>query len=244
MSAEIAETKNNFWLTIAESNLASMLDEMGYNQDWLISFQKKRLIRAFFVLSLGTVIGALFSVWLMLLGPVLAVFVWMIEYQKILTFYKKNQFEKELQFNKFTRMLIPLLLEKNAKLYVALNKMLKRMEDGQVKQALERLLIGLNDQPNSEEPFQKFAKEASGTDRALLFMTTLFDYQQSSHDTTIISELGQIASKELFEGVRDIVEFKLRKFSMFPTKLTMASFIPVIGYAAAMLFDTISKISI
>ncbi|MCY8151330.1 hypothetical protein [Bacillus paralicheniformis] len=244
MSIENASSKKSFWLRIAEANLLPMLDEMGYNEQWLLKWQKKRFMKAMIMLVLGTLIGSIINTWIMLMGPLLALFVWMIEYRRVTMFYKKFQFDKQLQFNKFTRMLIPLLLEKSATLYSALNKMLKRMDEGHVKSALERLLIGLNDQPNSEEPFRKFAKDASGTDQAMLFMTTLYDYQQSSFDTSIINELGQMSSQQLFEGVRDIVEFKLRKFYMFPTKLTMASFLPIAGYAAAMIIDTISKLSL
>lgn len=40
MSEEVVEVKNNFWLKIAESNLPAMLNEMGYNQEWFIKFQK------------------------------------------------------------------------------------------------------------------------------------------------------------------------------------------------------------
>lgn len=243
MTTEVSERKN-FWLKIAESNLATILDNMGYNQEWLIRFQKKRLLRAIIAFALGTVVGALISTWIMLIGPVLAVFVWSLEYRRILAAYKKYQYQNELQFNKFSRMLIPFLRETNANLYSALNKMLKRMDESHVKDALKRLLIGMNDQPNSEEPFRTFANEASGTDRAMLFMMTLFDYQQSSYDTSIINELGQMASKQLFDGVREIADYKLRKFSMFPTKITMASFIPIIGYAVANLMDAISKINL
>ncbi|MEK4692416.1 hypothetical protein [Bacillus sp. FSL W8-1202] len=243
MSEEVVEVKNNFWLKIAESNLPAMLNEMGYNQEWFIKFQKKRLMLAIIFLGLGIVIGASVNAWIMLLGPILAVSVWLVEYQRVLNAYKRNQFEKQLQFNKFTRLLNPLLREVNSTLYKALNKMLKRMDEGQVKTALKRLLIGLSDEPNSEAPFRQFAKEASGTDQAMLYMTTLFDYQQSSSDPTIINDLADMSSKQLFAGVREIIEFKLRKFAMFPTKLTMASFIPVMGYAAAMLIDTISKVT-
>lgn len=44
MTAEIIESKNNnFWLKCAESNLASMLDEMGYTKQWVTGFQKNAL---------------------------------------------------------------------------------------------------------------------------------------------------------------------------------------------------------
>lgn len=108
MTTEVSERKN-FWLKIAESNLATILDNMGYDQEWLIRFQKKRLLRAIIAFALGTVVGALISTWIMLIGPVLAVFVWSLEYRRILAAYKKYQYQNELQFNKFSRMLIPFL---------------------------------------------------------------------------------------------------------------------------------------
>ena len=63
-----------------------------------------------------------------------------------------------------------------------------------------------------------------------LFMTTLYDYQQNTFDSSIIEELGKMASEQLFNGVDEIIEFKLRKFNMFPTKITMLSLIIVFGY--------------
>lgn len=238
------EKKLTFWHKIAESNLFSMLLEMGDQESAIIKFQKKRLLKSILALVAGIIAGILYNKFIILLGIGLAVFVWMNEYKRVTRFYKNFLFEKQLVFNKFTRMLIPLLLQKGATLYVVLNKMRDRIEDGYVKEALERFLIALNEKPNSEKPFYQFAVEASGTDQAILFMTTLYDYQQNSYDTSILEELGRMSSQELFEGVDEIINFKLRKFSLFPTKLTMATFLIILGYAVAMIVDTIKGISL
>ena len=108
--------------------------------------------------------------------------------------------------------------------------MLTRVEDTDIKENLERLIIEMNDNPNSSEPFKNFALNASGEDEAVLFMHTLYDYQQHSYDKSIIQELGRMASDDLFKGVDEIIEFKLRKFNMFPTKLTMINLLIVLGY--------------
>lgn len=232
---------NKFLSKTAEANLFSMLEQLEYN---LIQFQKRRLLKAIFALIMGAIFGSMLTGWALVIGPILALFVWWREYQNVVKTYKQFTYLREIEFNKFSRMLIPLLLEKGATLYSSLNKMVKRIESGHVQDALKKFLIELNKNPDSEEPFEQFAKAASGSEEALLFLMTLYDYRESSFDTTVIEELGRSTSEKLFEGVDDIILFKTRKFSMFPTKLTMVSFIPVIGYAIAMIIDATSKIQL
>jgi len=58
----------------------------------------------------------------------------------------------------------------------------------------------------------------------------------------VIAELGRIASEELLETVDEIIDFKSRKFALYPTKLTMASFLIVIGYAIGMIVDAVGNL--
>ena len=234
----------NFLQKIAESDLAVTLDEMGYDESYLIKWQKKRLIKALAVVLASAFFSAFFFSWILPIGIGLAVFVWLSEYKRVKKVYFRFKFEKNLAFARFMRMLIPYLLQTGATVYGAFNSMLNRLDDGHVKDALRRLLIEMNQEPNSEMPFRRFAMDASGTDQAILFMTTLYDYQQSSNDTSIIRELGKMATEQLFEGINEIVEFKLKKFIMFPTKLVMTSFLLVLGYAIAVITDVISSINL
>lgn len=233
---------NKFLSKIAEANLYPMLEQLEYD---LLKFQKIRLLKAILGLFVGAFVGSLSSIWAALIGGLfLALFVWWKEYHNAVKTFKQFTYLREIEFNKFTRMLIPLLLENGATLYGALNKMLKRLEPGHVKDALQKFLIELNENPESEEPFIKFANAASGSEEAILFLSSLYDYKESSFDTSVIEELGKTSSEKLFEGVQDIIEFKARKFSLFPTKLTMVTFIPVLGYAIAMIIDATSKLQL
>jgi hypothetical protein len=235
--------KQNFWHRIAEHDLYQMLQEMGLNEERFVKFQKKRFTLSLLMFIPFIFFSIFFNKWLFIAGVGVGVFVWTNEYNRATKFYRNFQFEKQLDFSKFMRMLIPYLLQSGATLYSVFNRMLGRLDEGHVKRCLERLLIEMNEQPNSEEPFKKFAIDASGTDSAVLFMTTLYDFQQNTFDHSIITELGQMASEELFEGVDDIIAYKLRKFVMYPTKLTMASFLITAGYAVAMLTDVVTSIS-
>ena len=217
------------WHKLAEKDLYKMLKELRYTDEMFIKYQKNRFTKSILFLVAGIIL-AFIQPYLIIAGIVLALFQWTNEYKRVKRFYNNSLFQKQLTFSKFTRMLIPYLLQSNATLYNVFNKMLFRLEEGYVKSSLENLIIEMNDNPNSEEPFKKFALTASGTDQAVLFMTTLYDYQQNTFDSSIIEELGKMASEQLFNGVDEIIEFKLRKFNMFPTRITMLSLIIVFGY--------------
>ncbi|MEG0857391.1 MAG: hypothetical protein RSG52_13030 [Terrisporobacter sp.] len=225
---EIKEHKI-IWHKLAEKDLYKIFKELRYTDEMFIKFQKNRFKKCALFLIAGFMLGFI-KIQLVLIGVILALFQWTSEYKKLKSYYNNSIFKKQLTFSKFTRMLIPYLLQSNATLYNVFNKMLIRLEDGYVKSCLEKLILEMNDNPNSEQPFKEFALTASGTDQAVLFMTTLYDYQQNTFDGSVITELGRMASEQLFNGVDEIIDFKLRKFNMFPTKITMLSIIIIFGY--------------
>jgi len=226
----------------AEENLYKMLREMRYDEAYFIKFQKMRFLKVLVFLLFGVILSIFLHPVAMIAAIALAIYQWWDQYRRVKSKYNNFSFKRQLEFSKFERMLIPYLLQSNTSLYNVFNHMLFRLEDGHVKQCLERLIIEMNDNPNSVEPFKRFAEDASGTNSAVLFMTTLYDYQQNTSDPSVITELGKMASEELFNGVDEIIEFKLRKFDMFPTKLTMISLIIVGGYMVSMFINLFKEI--
>lgn len=227
----------------SERDLENLVIELGYTVEDFQKFQKKRLIKTFIIFFLFIPLALLKSWYFAPIGFLLSLFLFKLEYINVQKKVKKLRFNKQLVFSKFARMVIPYLMQSHATLYSVFNKLLKRIDDGEVKSNLQRLMIEMLEKPNDVEPFQKFAIKSSGTDSSILFMTTLYDYQQNTHDTNVITELGKIASEELFETVDEIVSYKLKQFSMFPTKLTMASFLIVLGYAISILINAFTKVN-
>lgn len=226
--------KNKIWFKLAEHDLYSMIRNMRYDDVAFIKWQKKRFLKCFVLFLIFGVSLVFISPYFIFVGIGIAIYQWMNDYKRIKSTYNNFLFKKNLTFSKFARMLIPYLYRKNATLYSTFNRMLNRLEEGHVKECLQRLIIDMNNNPNSVEPFKKFALDASGTDNSILFMNTLYDYQQHSFDQSIISELGKMASEDLFNGVDEIINYKLKKFDMYPTKLTMINLIIVFGYMIAM----------
>lgn len=226
---------------LAEKDLRKMLHRMRYSEDKFYEIQKKRVIRGALMLLL-TIFLSLFSWVYGVFGLILTVVQWMSQYRSIKGSYRNFIFKQQLNFSKFARMLIPYLYEDGATLYSVFNRLLNRLEESYVKQCLERLIIDMNNHPNSAIPFKEFGETASGTDEGVLFMHTLHDYQQNSFDRSIIQELGRMASEDLFKGIDEIIAFKLRKFNLFPTKLTMINLIIVMGYMLAVFMDLFKDI--
>lgn len=237
----LKERINQFYLLFAEKDLAKMLMEMGYDDSKLLEIQKKRVNRFIIGLIISLCLSYFGLIWLAI-GLGLIIYQWFSQYRSIQIPYRNHKFKKQFSFFKFARTLIPYLYQDNATVYSVLNRMLTRVGDNEIKENLERLIIEMNDNPNSSKPFENFALNASGEDEAVLFMHTLYDYQQHSYDKSIIQELGRMASDDLFKGVDEIIEFKIRKFNMFPTKLTMINILIVLGYLGATFINELQNL--
>lgn len=235
-----------FYRTIAERDLYPMLQDMGNNQRKIDEFQKKRIMQSLVVMFIFFFLGLFFSKWFYVGMLVGSIFFYKKKYQTIRSKYTTWRFQRHLQFSKFTRLLIPYLKQSKGEvsLYSIFNKIMQRLEDEQDRNSLYRLMSEMSSKPNDIQPFIDYANRSSGTDMSVLFMSTIFDFQQSTFDTSVIDELGKISSEELINGIDEIIEFKLRRFVFFPTKIVMSSFIIVVGFAISVLIASISSFNL
>lgn len=235
----VKQTKKSkkFYRALAEKDLYPMLQEMGSSQKSIDQFQKTRLMQSALVAIVLFITGLFLSRWFYIGALVGSIIFYKKKYKKIRSRYTTWKFQRHLQFSKFTRLLIPYLKQSKGQvsLYSIFNKILQRMEDEQDRNSLYKLMSEMSSKPNDIEPFIEFANRSSGTDMSVLFMSTIFDFQQSTFDTSVIDELGKIASEELINGIDEIINYKLRRFVFFPTKIVMSSFIIVLGFAIAVL---------
>ncbi len=238
-------TKKKFYRSIAEKDLYPMLKEMGNVQSSIDKFQKKRIKQTILVAFVFLICGLILSKWFYIGALVASIMFYKMKHKNIRSKYTTWKFQRHLQFSKFTRLLIPYLKQSKGEvaLYSIFNKILQRTEDEQDRNSLYTLMSEMSSKPSDIEPFIDFANRSSGTDMSVLFMSTIFDFQQSTFDTSVIDELGKIASEELINGIDEIINFKLRRFVFFPTKIVMSSFIIVIGFAIAVLLANLSEMN-
>lgn len=235
--------KKKFIRYIAEKDLYPILEEMGNTKTRIDKFQKKRIRQSLIVLIVVCGIGLFLSKWFYVGAIVASIFFYRSSHKKVVRQYTTWKFQRHLQFSKFTRLLIPYLKQSAGRmsLYAIFNKILLRTENEADRASLYRLMTEMSNKPNDINPFIEFANRSSGTDMSVLFMSTIFDFQQSSFDTSVIDELGKIASEELMHGIDEIIQYKLRRFAFFPTKIVMTCFIIVLGFAVSVLIDNLSN---
>ncbi|MFP7474281.1 hypothetical protein SFC55_25180 [Niallia taxi] len=231
---------------IAEQDLYPMLIEMGNNQKSIDIFQKNRIIQTLFLMIIFFFLGLILSNWLYIGILVGSILFYKQQYQKVRSRYTNWRFQRHLQFSKFTRLLIPYLKQNkgDTSLYSIFSKIMLRIDNEQDKNSLYRFMTEMSSKPNDIQPFVDFANRSSGTDMSVLFMSTIFDFQQNTFDSSVIDELGKISSAELINGIDEIIIFKLKRFTFFPTKIVMSSFVIVLGFAIAVLIANLSTINL
>lgn len=231
--------KPSIWEKLAEDKLYHQLREMGDNSKNIDKFQRKRMLFSLFIVLIGCVAGMFVHVWLYLAGPMFGAVFYKMQAKKVDSYYRAWKFQRQLNFSKFTRLVIPYLKASGgtAALYTIFNKILQRMEDESDRRSLYQLMGEMGDNPESLDPFTDFAERSSGTDMSHLFMSTIYDFQQSTFDVSVIDELGRMASEDMMNAIDEIIEMKLRRFVMFPTKVVMSSFILVAGLGVGLMIE-------
>ena len=223
-----------------------LLTEMNNTDESIAKWQWNRMLRCFTLIIIGIVFYGLFQHLLFLLGiTFLAVWLYVKGDGQVKTLYQNYKFKRQLEFAKFTRLLIPYLKLKHSKsnFYGVLNKIIPRLDGEEDQKLLMNLMLDMTNHPNSLEPFLKYAEQTSGTDNSVLFMTTLFDFKQGATDLDVIEKLDEMMGEELMKCVDEIVRFKVQKFVFFPTKLTMTNFILVLGFTASVLYHEMIMLS-
>ncbi|ODJ62662.1 hypothetical protein BFR35_10370 [Brochothrix thermosphacta] len=243
---EIKKLSDNFWIRSVGDKFHSMLLEMGNSNIAILRWQKSRILKSVVAGLLFLALGYFFYTKLMLLAIVVPFLMYFMQGRSITSVYSQYKFQRHLQFAKFTRLLVPYLKQTSAgvNLYSVFNKIVPRLEHEADKTLLLTLMKEMSDKPNSIVPFTEYAEKTSGSDMSILFMSTIYDLRQGTSDLSVITELGQIASEELMQSIDQIIAYKSRRFLLFPTKITMTTFLIVVGYAVAVLIYNIKDINI
>ena len=240
----VADT--NHWLLKIGGNTTNVhMEMMGTPVEDIKKFQLFRLIKTVIGVLIGVAFGLLsHEVFFYVIGVVLGAVLWFFDYLKVEKHFQHFQFTRQLDFNKFIRMLMPYLRVEGMTLYKALNKMKDRLDDGTTRNALIALITKLNSRPNDRAPYEEFAKEASGQDQSELIMQTLFDFHQSSNDSTTIKELAKIVDHELEKNIDEISDIKDGRFEMDNYLLGMCLMVVVFGYFLAVVMKQMSLFNI
>lgn len=244
-AATASHQKTSIWEKIAEDEVFEIGFKMGHDAKTIEGWQKKRILQSLLVFILFLIFSLFVSKWLVLVGAVGAVAFYFMKISSLRKAYANHNFLKQIEFYKFFRLLIPYLyqsVQNNTGIFSIFTQMHSKMEENAFKKSFSEFIADITYNPAKIEPYLRFAEDVSGTDRASLMMATVFDFQNSSPDVTVIQELSKTASEELFEGIEEIIIFKSRKFYLYPTYIVMSCLMPMLGFLIAYGYDVISNI--
>lgn len=236
----------DFWEKIAEDDLYDMLREMGNSEIAIQKWQKNRLFQPLLIGTVLIMVGFYMDQNLIMgLGALIIPLMYKMKYNSIKGMYNQWKFERNMAFSRFVRLLIPYLKQADGKvsLYTVFNKMLERMENEADQDSLYMLMGEMSNKPGDIRPFLDFAERQSGSNEAFMIMSSVYDFQQFTQDTSVVDELGRIASAQMMKGIDEIIAAKNKRFVMFPTKMVMMSMIFIGGSVGAFAVYNIAKVS-
>lgn len=238
--------KKSFKETIAESDLYPMYYELGYTKAEIDAFMGRRIRDLLIIVTAALIAGILWRFELIFVGVLLAGYLWYDSYQRVRRSYGHYLFLRELDFWRFIRMVIPFLTTKQP-LFEIFEEQLVILESnisearkqeksyihGSVASNLKRLMVDMVNESGQVSNFSKFAESCSNSDRAVLIMTAIHDKTEYSDDASVVLELGEIASRELFKQVDQAILIKTTRLNSPPTVITMSSLLFVVSYAVS-----------
>jgi hypothetical protein len=234
--------KHKFWHLVAENDLFEMVEKSGFGEYEFVLFQKRRLRGALLSTLAAIVPTILLSKWFAFTAILFFVVTWRNSYAKEKNEYQAALYEKQISWFVFQRLVSIYLKGENHSTFIAFNKVLEMLEESEFKTYFHRLNIDIIEDSSSVQPYMDFAKNAAGgTDSSLTFMSALYNFKNSCHDSRIIDELSDMARREMMRGIKDVRKIKERGLYFFPTKLTMLNVIPMIGYMIGVAYNIFTK---
>lgn len=244
IEARDKKTPTSFVDRFAESDLYPILREMEYDDKSIHHFQRNRVISFFLLALTGLVLMYFTRIWYFAAGGIVLAFLkWWNDYRQVTSNYEFSQYKRNVIFIRFIRLLVPMKMLPDLSFVKILEKLSRRRDiaQGQFKKALDHFIYNVKDDPESDRPYIQFAHEASGTEHAMLFMTTLYSYIQTSDDIHVLQNLARRLSDEINEIMDEILEYEQKRLFFFPTKLAMTGIIILIFYTASV-FSGLSKL--
>lgn len=220
------------FLKLAEEQYLALSREMGVTDEQIKKKMNKRVLKSVLIGVIFLLLALVSKQYVMLpVACLLAILIFKSEYFSIKRRYEKFSLERELAFGKFMQLIVPYLKKNKGKdtLYVIFSKLIPRVSPA-LQNALFILMNEMVAKPEDIEPFEKFARKCSKDDESVNFMMSLFDFQNSTTDVTVIEELSETANAKLLGRVNDIIKIKNTKVQKYPVIMAISMAIVLLPY--------------
>lgn len=207
---------------------------------------KRLILLLFFFVVSFLLLGILLGWQLFVIGALFSAATYWLKLNRISNTYYQFRFERQVQFSDFEKLLVPVLKQTKGGINVRsiLERLLPRIPNEIDKKILQRLMLDITHHPENYEPYENFAKQMSETDSSILFMITLADLDQGVKDLRVIDRLAKIAMNETMEGIDQIINYKLKRFSGLFLKIMLIIVIFLLGNGISIVVFNLGKLFI
>ena len=237
---------SNFLSKFITKTTHSNMLEIGLSDKEIDKFIKQRLL---IVGSLVFLLAPIFyfktkSLLMLFIPLILSMLVWYVmdrQYKiKVATIRRNKHFE----FLNFAKLIVPYLKADSGSksLYTVLNKMAERTEDKKFKNSINLLMVEMGQRPDSIEPLVEFSKSVSNTDLAEDFMVALFDWQQTSDDTSVISRMEARITEAMIQRIDEIIKLKQEKFDYYVSRIFYSVFFLMMGVLGVVFYAQLAPL--
>ncbi|MDB1692982.1 hypothetical protein PMV44_14105 [Enterococcus casseliflavus] len=241
-----AAPKRAFFSQVLPKKQFDYLILMNNSTGDIEKWSKRLVLLLLFFFSSFLLLSVLLGWQMMLVGCLFISLVYWLKLNRITTTYYQFRFERQVQFSDFEKLLVPLLKQSKGGINVRsiLERLLPRIPNEIDKKILQNLMLDITQYPESYTPYENFAKQMSQTDSSILFMITLADLDQGVKDLRVIDRLAKIAMNETMEGIDQIIEYKLRRFSGLFMKIMLVIVIFLLGNGISIVLFQLGKLFI
>lgn len=237
---------NNLYLKTVSATTYSNMMELGKSRTEIIRFAKKRLLMVVFLVA---ILGPIFYIKtgkILLVGItlVLALLIWYTMDREHKIEVKFLRSTKHFEFLNFAKLIVPYLKADSGSksLYTVLNKMAERTDGKEFKNTLNILIVEIGQNPDSIEPLRTFAKSVSNTDLAEDFMVALYDWQQTSDDTKVISRMETKITEAMVLRIDEIIKIKSDKFDYYVSRIFYSVFFLMMGVLGVVFYAQLAPL--
>lgn len=134
------------------------------------------------------------------------------------------RFKRRMAFAQLTQLLVPYLFLMKAhggSLVEVFHLVANRLENSNDRALVVRLIRDMQNDPNSDIPFTRFAKAFTDDPGAVIFMTAINRAAQTKGNTDVIEDLAQRAQAQLLEKVGQIAKIKEGRMVILPTYVSI-----------------------
>lgn len=230
-------------MKFAEDVYIDILKQMGATDQEIKKRMKKRLILAFLMLIIFTILAfAIKKMFFIVFVIVVPILMFKNDVSVLKKEFDRFNLERELAFGKFMQLIVPYLKMERGKdtLYMIFSKLNTRVHPS-LQNPLFTLMNEMVSRPGDINPFIDFAKKCSNNDAYINFMMALYDFQNSTTDVSVIEELSETANNELLKRVNDVIRIKHNKVAKFPMTMAISLAIIMIPFLLMFILYTVKS---